>query len=153
MPDGDVFTRSVAPRWRSLVSALRDDLPADECAWRLEDGLAKELRKARGFAHTDLRNLVDAGDADEARVVAGLNQLVRHAAFDRVMPLLVAQGKFPTYDHAQRFMAFCLDTARLDVLARSLVRHPDAKGLRRPPRPHASTSELLSEPASLGARA
>jgi hypothetical protein len=153
MPDGDVFTRSVAARWRHLAGALRDGLPADECMWRLEAGLARELRVSGGLGHVDLRGALDAGPADEASVVLGLKKLARRAVFERIMPILVSQGKYPTYEKAQNFVSYCLDQARLDVLARSVLRHPDGSGVRRPPRPRASTAELLGETAPLGVKA
>lgn len=153
MPDGDVFTRSVAPGWQNLASAVRDGLSPEECARWIEDGLAKALRKAGGLAHPGLENLLSADNVDESLVADRLADLVRCAAFDRIMPLLVAQGRYTNYEDAQQFMAFCIDAARMDVLARSLARHRDGKGVRRPARPHSTISELLSEPAPLGGQA
>ena len=153
MPDGDVFTRSVTPRWRNLASALRDGQAVEECARRIEHSLAAELRKSGGFARPGLEDLVNAGTAHEAEVAVRLGELVRNEVFERVMPLLVAKGKFASWEQAQQFMTMCADTARLDVLARSLMRHPDGKGVRRPSRQRSSTLELLNEPASLGRRA
>lgn len=153
MPDGDVFTRGVARRWRNLAAALRDGLPAEECALRIEHSLAVELRKAGGFARPGLEDLLNADAVDETQIAVRLGELVRREVFERVMPLLVAQEKFANYGQAQRFMTMCVETARMDMLARSLVSHPDGKGLRRPGRKRSSTADLLSESASMGGRA
>lgn len=150
MPDGDVFTRRVGRRWRNLASALRDGLPAEECALRIEHSLAVELRKSGGFARPDLEDLLNADAVDEAQVAVRLGELVRREVFERVMPLLLAQEKFSSWEQAQRFMNLCVETARMDVVARSLLTHPDGKGLRRPGREKSSTVDLLSERASLG---
>lgn len=153
MPDGDVFTRSVARRWMNLASALRDGLPAEECALRIEYSLAKELRESGGLARPDLEDLLNADSIDEAQVADRLGELVRRDVFERIMPLLVAQEKYASWEKAQQFMTFCVDTARMDLLARSLARHPDGKGVRRPSRPRSPTSVLLSEPAPMGGQA
>lgn len=153
MPDGDVFTRRVARRWRNLASALRDGLPAEECALRIEHSLAVDLRRGGGFARPGLEDMLNADAVDEAQVAVRLGELVRREVFERVMPLLVAQEKFANWGQAQRFMTLCVETARMDMLARSLVNHPDGKGLRRPPRRKSSTDDLLGETASLGGRA
>ncbi|MEN8674148.1 hypothetical protein [Nocardioides sp.] len=153
MPDGDVFTRSVTRGWRGVASALGDGLPADECALRIERSLATDLRKAGGFARPGLEDLLNAGTVNEAHVADRLKELVRTEVFERVMPLLVAKGTFATWEQAQQFATLCVETARMDMLARSLVTHPDGKGLRRPARKKSSNLDLLSEPASLGGRA
>lgn len=153
MPDGDVFTRKVSRRWRNLASALRDGLPADECALRIERSLTVELRKSGGFARPGLKDLLAADPVDETQVAVRLGELVRREVFERVMPLLVAQEKFRSWQQAQEFTTLCVETARMDVLARSLVSHPDGKGIRRPSRKKSSTVELLSESATLGGHA
>lgn len=155
MPDGDVFTRSVQPRWRRLAAALRDERPLEECAIVLEETLAGHLRATGGLGDVHLERLLrQVGDGlDEFSVQAALSQLARRNAFDRVVPLLVGHGRYSNFDAAQRFIHACLDTARLDVVARSLVRRPDAVGLRRPRQRRTPTGELLSENAPLGEHA
>jgi hypothetical protein len=155
MPDGDVFTWSVRRGWQAVATALRDDLPVDECARRVENALAKHLRKSKGLDSADMQHLIgEAGGArDERRVVAALKELARRDAFERVVPLLIGDGRFPHYDAAQAFISSCLNAARLDVLARSLVRRPDAVGLRRPSRRRSSTTDLMNERAPLGNQA
>lgn len=153
MPDGDVFTRRVTRRWRSAASAIGAGLPAEECALQIADCLAKDLRKSGGFARPGLADLLIGGTANEAEVAARLRDLVRNEVFERVLPLLVAKGTFASSDQAQHFMRTCVENARMDLLARSLVRHPNGKGLRRPGRRRSSTSDLLNETAPLGGRA
>ena len=153
MPDGDVFTRSVTRRWKRAASAIGGGLPADECALQIADCLAKDLRKSGGFARPGLEDLLIGGTANEAEVAARLRDLVRNELFERVLPLLVAKGAFASRDQAQHFMTTCVESARMDLLARSLVSHPNGKGLRRPSRRRSSTSDLLNEPARLGGRA
>ncbi len=153
MPDGDVFTRSVTRRWRRAASAIGGGLPADECALQIVDCLAKDLRKSGGFARRGLEDLLIHGTADEAQVAARLRELVRDEVFERVLPLLVAKGTFASRNQAEEFMKTCVESARMDLLARSLVSHPNGKGLRRPSRRKSSTSDLLNEPAHLGSRA
>jgi hypothetical protein len=155
VPDGDVFTRSVQPRWRHFAKALRDELPVDECQRRLEDALAKQLRVTGGLESASMRALMSeiGGTSDEQRVVLALQEIARRSAFERVIPLLIGRGRYATFDDAQAFVGMCLDGARLDVLARSLVRRPDGIGLRRPSRPRTSTAILLSESAPLGHQA
>jgi len=148
-----VFTRSVTRGWRSVASALGDGLPAEECARRIERSLAAALRKSGGFARAGLEDLLNAGLANEIEVADRLGDLVRNEVFERVMPLLVAKGTFTNWEQAQQFTTLCVETARMDLLARSLLAHPDGKGLRRPGRKKSSTKDLLSEPASMGGRA
>lgn len=153
MPDGDVFTRKVARQWQNLAAALRDGLAVDECALRIEDSIAADLRKLGGFARPGLEDLLRDGGAEEGDVVTRLGDLVHSQVFERVMPLLVAKGTFTSRDQAQRFMALCIATTRMDMLARSLMSHPDGRGLQRPRRQRSLTVDLLNEPASLGQRA
>lgn len=155
MPDGDVFTRAVRAPWRVLACALRDGLPVDECVRRLEDSLAKHLRATQGLHCADLQRLLGevACVADERRIIHALEEVARHRAFERVVPLLIGKGRFPTYDAAATFIRTCFDRARLDVLARSLARRPDATGLRRPAQRRRTTVELLAESAPPGALA
>lgn len=150
MPDGDVFTRSVTRRWRSAASAIGGGLPADECALQIEDCLAKDLRQSGGFARPGLEDLLIGGTANEAEVASRLRELVRNEVFERILPLLIAKGTFTGRDQAQHFMTTCVEGARMDLLARSLVSHPNGKGVCRPSRRRSSTSDLLSEPAPLG---
>lgn len=155
MPDGDVFTRSVRRGWQALAKALRDGLPADECARRVEKALAKQLRETNGLESADMRHLMGevGGTLEERRVISALEELARRDAFERVVPLLVRHDRFPSFDAAQAFISRCLNAARLDVLARSLVRRPDAVGLRRPSHRRSSTTDLLNESAPLGDQA
>lgn len=153
MPDGDVFTRSVTRRWRRAASAIGGGLPADECGLQIADCLAKDLRKSGGFARPGLEDLLIDGTANEAEVAARLRDLIRNEVFERVLPFLVAKGTFASKDQAEHFMTTCVENARMDLLARSLVTHPNGKGLRRPSRRRSSTSDLLNEVAPLGGRA
>jgi len=154
VPDGDVFTRSVRRGWGGVAQALRDGLSADECARRLAKALAKQLRDSKGLQSSEMGQLISevGGTTDEQRVVRALEEVSRRDAFERVVPLLVSRGRFPSFNAAQAFISSCLNAARLDVLARSLARRPDAVGLRSPSRPRASTADLLDESAPPGAQ-
>lgn len=154
MADGDVFTRTVTARWRSVVEALRDGLPADDCARRLDKALAKELRKTGGLTSPQMHSLLPTGSTSEADLVAALRRLTRQQCFDRVVPRLVGDGtRFRNYDQAQRFVAYCLDKAHLNALARSLARNPEARRLQTPRRARTSASNILDEGAPLGPNA
>lgn len=151
MPDGDVFTRRVAGAWRSLARALSEMAPAGDCALELEGALAKHLRRTHGLQDRQLGELVSrAGGTDADQVVQALRELARRQAFERVVPLLVGPDRFPTFDQARAFINECLTSARLDVIARSLLRRPDANRLARPPRPKSDLATLMNEPAPPG---
>lgn len=151
MPDGEVFTRRVTSPWRSLARALGDQAPASDCALELEGAITKHLRKTRGLEDRQLSDLLGAaGGTDPEQVVQALGELARRQAFERVVPLLVGPDRFPTFDKARAFINECLSSARLDVIARSLLRRPDGSRVARPPRPKSDLSALLGEAAPPG---
>ena len=151
MPDGDVFSRRVTSSWRSLARALGESAPVSDCAIELEGALAKHLRKTHGLKDRQLSELVSrAGGTDPEQVVQALGELARRQAFERVVPLLVGPDRFPTFDKARTFINECLSSARLDVIARSLLRRPDANRLARPPRPKSDLASLMGESAPPG---
>lgn len=155
MSDGDAFTRRAARGWRPLAEALRDGLGGKECAERLEGCISKDLRHNGGLLSSDMRDLLSSGPSteSEADVIRALGELARRKCFERITPLLVGSDRFPTYAKAQEFIQLCLGMARLDVIARSLLRRPGAEQLSRPRRVRQALSDLLDEAAPLGVRA
>ncbi len=158
MSDGDAFTRRAARGWRPLAEAIRDARPVADCALSVEDCLARDLRETGGLYSVDLVDLLqgNSGQPSEDQIVQALRGLARRKCFDRVVPLLVGSGsesRWARRDQAVAFVEMCLDTARLDVLARALFRRPDGDRLGRPPRTRRSTLDLLNEDAPLGVNA
>jgi hypothetical protein len=153
--DGDVFSRRVKPVWRRLAQALGDGLDPTECAYRLESAMAQHLRHHRGIEVLGLggHGLVDLGGQGLDHLVGAMRDLTRREVVDRVAPILIGRGRFATFDDAQEFVQQMLRVARLDTLAGQLLRHPDARGLRRPPRSRKAVSILLNESAPMGDRA
>jgi hypothetical protein len=128
----------------------------EDCALLVEAALAKDLRKHGGLAAPQMQDLLLGGDSNvtEARVTAALRRLTTRQCIDRVVPRLIGPDeRFASAKQAQSFVELCLSHARLDVLARSLVRGPDGASLRRPPVAKQATVDLLNEVAPLGPNA
>lgn len=155
MADGDVFTRRVPWRWRSLAEALRDGLPASDCGVRLERALAKELRESGGLQSHRMRDLLgDRTWHTEDDVVRALQRLSLQQCFDRVVPMLVGRAsQFRDAQQARDFVALCFEGAQMRALARSLDRHPDGHRLRAPSRRRDKVLDILEQSAPLGRNA